>query len=148
MKASGDQSLDAADFGRFKFGVEPGELKMGDAAPASTPPTVDPIAAAIQEGDVARAALKRSPAQEAMVAHRHRSGRRAPGKQTKASFVRRRVLADVRRAAFKLDEFRRAIEPLTNADKLGFVDAIRGRSRASPRTARSPISLAGIDQQR
>jgi hypothetical protein len=36
-------------------------------------------------------------------------------------------------AAFKLDEFRRAVEPLPEVDKLGFIDAIEGgRSQASP----------------
>lgn len=34
-------------------------------------------------------------------------------------------------AAFKLDEFRRAIDPLPEADKLGFIDAIEG-GRAQP----------------
>lgn len=36
-------------------------------------------------------------------------------------------------AAFKLDEFRRAVEPLSEADKLGFIDAIEGgRSQPTP----------------
>jgi hypothetical protein len=36
-------------------------------------------------------------------------------------------------AAFKLDEFRRAVEPLPESDKLGFIDAIEGgKSQPSP----------------
>jgi hypothetical protein len=36
-------------------------------------------------------------------------------------------------AAFKLDEFRRAVEPLSDADKLGFIDAIEGgKSQPTP----------------
>lgn len=41
--------------------------------------------------------------------------------------------AQYEQAAFKLDEFRRAIEPLPDSDKLGFIDAVEGgRSQSSP----------------
>lgn len=41
--------------------------------------------------------------------------------------------AEYEQAAFKLDEFRRAIDPLPDADKLGFIDAIEGgRSQPTP----------------
>lgn len=43
------------------------------------------------------------------------------------------MAAQYEQAAFKLDEFRRAIEPLPESDKLGFIDAIEGgRSQPSP----------------
>lgn len=41
--------------------------------------------------------------------------------------------ANVEQALFKVDEFRRAIDPLSDTDKLGFKDAIQGgESQASP----------------
>jgi hypothetical protein len=41
--------------------------------------------------------------------------------------------AQYEQAAFKLDEFRRAIDPLPDADKLGFIDAIEGgRAQTTP----------------
>lgn len=41
--------------------------------------------------------------------------------------------AQYEQAAFKLDDFRRAIEPLPDEDKLGFIDAIEnGQSQANP----------------
>jgi hypothetical protein len=43
------------------------------------------------------------------------------------------MAAAYEQAAFKLDEFRRGIEPLPESDKLGFIDAIEGgRSQPSP----------------
>ena len=43
------------------------------------------------------------------------------------------MAAQYEQAAFKLDDFRRAIDPLPESDKLGFIDAIEGgRSQASP----------------
>jgi hypothetical protein len=48
------------------------------------------------------------------------------------------MAASYEQAAFKLDEFRRAVDPLPEADKLGFIDAIEGgRSQPSPEFARA-----------
>lgn len=48
-------------------------------------------------------------------------------------------------AAFKLDEFRRAVEPLPEEDKLGFIDAIEGgRAQPTPQFAEAATTIRGI----
>ena len=50
--------------------------------------------------------------------------------------------AQYEQAAFKLDQFRRAIDPLPEADKLGFIDAIEGgRSQPSPEFNRAAVMI-------
>lgn len=61
---------------------------------------------------------------------------RSPEAKATADIIRATTgaqAASYEQAAFKLDGFRRAIEPLPEADKLGFIDAIEGgKSQASP----------------
>jgi hypothetical protein len=53
-------------------------------------------------------------------------------------------------ASFKLDEFRRAVEPLSDADKLGFIDAIEGgKSQPTPEfQERSDTIRSTLDNMR
>jgi hypothetical protein len=58
--------------------------------------------------------------------------------------------AQYEQAARRLDEFRRAIDPLPDADKLGFIDAIEGgRSQASPEFQAAADAIRGtLDDMR
>lgn len=60
------------------------------------------------------------------------------------------MAASYEQAAFKLDEFRRAIEPLSREDKLGFIDAIEGgRSQPTPIMADAAATIrATLDAAR
>lgn len=70
---------------------------------------------------------------------------RSPG-ATEAAGIMRAATGEMagtyEQAAFKLDEFRRAIEPLPQVDKLGFIDAIEGgESQPSPEFADAAATI-------
>ncbi len=55
------------------------------------------------------------------------------------------LAAEYEQAAFKLDEFRRAIEPMHDIDKLGFIDNIEGgKSQASPEFQAAADEMRGL----
>lgn len=115
----------AADVGATVDATATPATPVDEGTPPPSPPV--PAQAAIQ-GHVARV----TDAWKTMFSPATRS----PEALQAANILRAttgEMAANYEQAAYKLDEFRRAIEPLPESDKLGFIDAIEGgRSQPSP----------------
>jgi hypothetical protein len=99
-----------------------------------------------RSGALARRAAARRRRARRLAEHRRAGGPLRGGGRGREHLAREpgEGAAQYEQAAFKLDEFRRAIDPLPDADKLGFIDAIEGgRSQPSPEFQAAADAIRG-----